>query len=176
MGIPVLLLREPGGTVIGEKIRSILLDRDHGEMAPATELFLYLAARAQITAERIVPALKSGTTVILDRFFDSTAAYQGYARGLGLDTVLEMNIVATGGVIPDQTFLFDCEVPLARSRLSSVTDRLESESDEFFERVREGFLRVSRQYPSRFFVLDASLSPEVLSDRVYSAVVSRLFS
>lgn len=165
LGIPVRLFREPGGTAIGEKVRSILLDPAHGDMSPLTELFLYLAARSQITAECILPALRRGETVIMDRYIDSTAAYQGYARGLGLDRIRELNFTATGGLVPDITFLVDCDVSLALSRLSGDRDRLEAEGEDFFRLVREGFLAISRCDPERVVVCDGSREiPDLFHD------------
>ena len=110
LGKTVLLVREPGGTKIGEKIRSLLLDKDNGAMAPMTELFLFEAARAQIVEETIKPALEEGKVVICDRFFDSSVAYQGCARGLGADMVSRLNMYATGGLAPDITFFLDISV------------------------------------------------------------------
>ncbi len=167
------LYREPGGTLIGEKIRDMLLDSSHVALSPLAELFLYLAARAQITSQRILPSLNKGAIVILDRFIDSSASYQGYARGLGPDLVRYLNRIATGGLVPDITFLFDCDVALAFSRMKTSYDRLESEGEEFMRRVREGFLSLSRDEPSRFVVLDGSDSMERLHDCVYREVINR---
>jgi dTMP kinase len=165
---PVRMLREPGGTPIGEKIRSVLLDTAHSDMQPVTELFLYLAARAQITGSLILPALLSGEHVIMDRFVDSTAAYQGYARGLGYDLVHELNLTATGGLIPDITFVFDCDPALAAGRLSSAPDRLEAEGIGFMRRVREGFLAVARREPGRVKIIDGSLPVVEIAEIVYT--------
>ena len=116
IGRPFLLVREPGGTVIGEKIRSILLDKENNEMSPAAELLLFEAARAQIVDEKIRPAIEAGTTVICDRFYDSTFAYQGVARSLGEDLVVTLNDIATSGLAPDITFLLDLSVEDAYAR------------------------------------------------------------
>ena len=112
----VHLLREPGGTEIGERIRSILLDSSLPDMTPHTELFLYLAARAQLTATVIAPALARGEDIILDRFIDSTVAYQGHARGLGIDETIALNTSATGGLVPDVTIIVDCDPETAFER------------------------------------------------------------
>jgi dTMP kinase len=174
-GASAVLYREPGGTSVGEKIRSILLDSAHFEMYPMTELFLYLSSRAQITAQCIRPSLESGITVILDRFFDSTVAYQGCARGLGIDLTRTLNGIATGGIIPDVTFLIDCDPAVAYTRLKSSHDRLESEGLAFMQRVRDGFLTLSRLEPYRFVILDGSLPVELIFDSVYAEVKKRAF-
>ena len=155
-GLTSHLFREPGGTVIGEKIRSILLDPSLTEMNPLTELFLYLAARVQITDELIRPSLENGDIVVMDRYSDSTIAYQGYARGIGSDTVSSANTIATMGLIPDVTFIIDCDPGLAMSRTSSEPDRLEAEGQAFMERVREGFLQLAKLDPERYVIIDGS--------------------
>lgn len=165
-GISVLFLREPGGTVVGERIRDLLLDRSHTEMTPLAELFLYLAARAQITGERIVPALERGDVVVMDRYLDSSVAYQGAARGLGVDLVKSLNSVAACGLVPDRTYLVDCDPETALSRTSAAPDRLESEGMIFMTRVREGFLRIARSESSRVVVLDGSRSIEDISGTI----------
>lgn len=174
--IPVRLLREPGGTVIGEKIRGILLDSVHTEMSGYAELFLYLASRAQITAQCILPALQSGELVILDRFIDSTAAYQGFARGLGLECVQYLNGIATSGLVPDITFLFDCDPRVAASRRNNPPDRLESEGLHFMEMVREGFLSLSSLEPDRIRVFNGEDTVESLSQSVFDQVKSLIDS
>ncbi len=174
LDIPVLLLREPGGTAIGERIRGILLDASHTEMSSHAELFLYLASRAQITAQCILPAIQDGITVILDRFIDSTAAYQGFARGLGLDCVRYLNGIATSGLVPDLTFLFDCDPGVAVLRRNNPPDRLESEGFQFMSTVREGFLSLSRLEPSRILVLNGEDTVQSLSDSVFRHVKSLL--
>jgi len=156
--IQVHLLREPGGTSLGETIRSALLDPANGDMSPRSELFLYLAARAQLTDTVIAPSLSRGETVILDRFIDSTVAYQGVARGLGIDDVSAMNHFATNGLIPDITFFIDTDPATAMSRLSGSPDRLEAEGVSFMERVREGYLRIDEQGQRRFCRIDGNRS------------------
>lgn len=156
--IPFELIREPGGTMIGEKIRSILLDKEHMNMSPEAELLLYEAARAQIVSERILPALSAGKTVICDRFYDSTVAYQGYARGLSLEAVDLVNKIATGGLEPDLTFLMDMSVQEAASRVDGRrkdSDRLESEGLIFMEKVRAGYLALSKK-SNRMIYLNAA--------------------
>jgi len=162
-GFPVHFLREPGGTVVGERIRDVLLDRSHTEMTPLSELFLYLAARSQITGERILPALECGDVVVMDRYLDSSVAYQGAARGLGVDLVKSLNSVAACDLVPDRTYLVDCDPETALSRTSAAPDRLESEGKAFMSKVREGFLSISRSEPARVMVLDGSRSIEELA-------------
>lgn len=155
-GLTVHLLREPGGTPIGEKIRAVLLDNSFSDMSPYTELFLYLAARAQITKTVIQPALNRGEHVILDRFIDSTVAYQGYARNLGFDEMIRLNLDATGGIVPDITFVIDCDPETALKRIGSKPDRLESEGIEFMRAVREGFIKLSEYDRERIVLCDGS--------------------
>ncbi len=153
-GRTAILVREPGGTEIGEKIRSLLLDSAHTDMSPYTELFLYLAARAQITAQVIVPALYRGEDVILDRYIDSTVAYQGFGRGLGAEDMIRLNHIATGGLVPDKTIVIDCDSETAMGRISGTPDRLESEGIEFMKTVRAGFLTLWKRDPERITVCD----------------------
>jgi dTMP kinase len=156
--IPFEVIREPGGTMIGEKIRSILLDKEHSNMSPETELLLYEAARAQIVFERIRPALLAGKTVICDRFYDSTVAYQGYARGLSLEAIDLVNKIATSGLEPDLTFLMDMSAKDAASRVDGRkkdSDRLESEGLIFMEKVRVGYLALSKNN-NRMIYLNAA--------------------
>jgi dTMP kinase len=174
-GIPCILLREPGGTKIGEDIRSILLDNKNDDMSPLTELFLYLAARSQITYSQIFPALDKGTTVIMDRFIDSTTAYQGYARGLGIETTSKLNMIATSGLIPDITFLVDCDPHTAFSRLGKSLDRLESEGINFLNKVREGFLKISTDEKHRVFVVDGSQCIEIIENILFNEIKKRGF-
>lgn len=175
--IPFEVIREPGGTMIGEKIRSILLDKEHMNMSPEAELLLYEAARAQIVSERILPALSSGKTVICDRFYDSTVAYQGYARGLSLEAVDLVNRIATGGLEPDLTFLMDMSAQEAASRVDGRrkdSDRLESEGLRFMEIVREGYLAISKK-STRMIYLNASASIEEVWKQIEKKVREVLF-
>lgn len=161
-GYKVQLLREPGGTEIGERIRSVLLDKTHADMSHHAELFLYLAARAQITSQIIVPALDRGELVIMDRFMDSTTAYQGYARGLGMDEMKSLNFTATGGLVPNITFFVDCDPALAFSRVNRSFDRLESEGLDFMKKVRDGFLKLCENEKERMRFIDGSREIEVI--------------
>ena len=175
-GFEVVSTREPGGTPLAERIRELLLDPAHEPAAPETELLLMFAARAQHVREVMLPALARGAWVISDRFTDSSYAYQGAARGLdaGFIAELERNAV---GIEPGLTLLLDLGVAHGRERIrgrdllgGSAPDRIERERDEFFERVREGFLARAAQHPQRIRVLDASPSAE----RVAAAAVAAL--
>ncbi|MFC1489797.1 dTMP kinase [Candidatus Latescibacterota bacterium] len=173
-GRKAIILREPGGTVIGEKIRSLLLDNSFADMQPHTELFLYLAARAQITASVIVPALNRGEDVIMDRYIDSTAAYQGYGRGLGIEEMIQLNMTATGGLVPDMTFVIDCDPEKAIGRLTSAPDRLESEGIEFMKKVREGFLALHELDAGRIFICDGNRGIDEIENDIVSILRDKL--
>ena len=157
-GHTVLAVREPGSSPINEAIRVILLNPKNTEMAPLTELLLYEAARAQLVTETIRPALEAGHIVLCDRFFDSTTAYQGYGRGLDLDHIANLNLVATGGLIPDRTLVLDVpiEVGLSRASKGLEPDRLEQEDRAFHERVHEGFSAIAASEPDRVRMIDTS--------------------
>ncbi|MBO7425363.1 MAG: dTMP kinase [Clostridiales bacterium] len=167
-GVNFLVVREPGGTVIGEKIREILLNKKNDSMRPLTELLLFEAARAQITEEVIRPALEKGTCVLCDRFFDSTYAYQGYARKLGAEKVLMLNDLATAGLEPDITFLIDIPVSVALERRGirgEADDRMEALGTAFQEDVRKGYLEAAEKF-SRIKVIDGKDEPSVVFEKV----------
>ena len=163
-----MVTREPGATALGKLIRKVLLEVGENQIAAPTELFLYLADRAQHVQEVITPALNSGKIVLCDRFADSTLAYQGYGRGLDLDWLRRLNETATGALRPDLTLLFDCPVDVGLARAArrgadcqidrSPEDRFERERHEFHEKVRQGFLELARLEPERFRIIDASRS------------------
>jgi dTMP kinase len=157
-GYEVVLTREPGGTVISEKIRSIILDTGNIEMDSITELLLYTSARAQLVAEVIKPALNSGKIVICDRFVDSAFVYQGYGRGINLKQIADVNRIALNGLSPDVTFFFDIkpEIALARRKATSQADRIESENIEFHKKVYEGYKRLAMLYPERITPIDSN--------------------
>lgn len=164
-GCKVLLTREPGGTPIADQIRKVLLSSENAAITPTTELFLYLAARAQHVEEKIRPALSRDEIVLCDRFIDSTWAYQGFARKLGAEVVEKLNDLATGGLYPDLTLLFDLPVEMglarAMARAERVAehqreDRFEREDPAFHHRLHEGFLRLAELHPVRFRIIDAS--------------------
>jgi dTMP kinase len=155
-GLEVVLTREPGGSPIGEQIRNILLDPDNHGMVPLTELLLYEASRCQHVEAVIKPALERGRTVICDRFFDASTAYQGYARGLSVKMVGELNLVATGGRKPDLTIVLNLPVDVGLKRLGKNLDRIEREAVEFHEGVRQGYLRIAEGEPDRVKVVNAA--------------------
>jgi len=164
-GHPVVLVREPGGTTIGERIREVLHDPAHTGMSPWTEVFLYCAARSQLVAEIIRPALAAGQTVLCDRYADSTLAYQGYGRGLDLDALRLVLYLATGGLTPDLTFCLDIspEEGLARRRAGGGEwNRLDQETVDFHRRVRTGYLELAGLEPQRWVVVDAARSVEAV--------------
>lgn len=176
-GHSVLLTREPGGTPLGEKIRTLLLDPDHGEMDPLTELFLYEAARSQHVAERIRPALRDGIIVISDRFADASLVYQGIARDLGKKTVSDLNHLATRGLTPDLTFIMDVPLDngLDEARKTSESqwgtgDRIEQESDDFHRTVREAYRELAESDPDRYVLLSRSRSIDTIKEIVYEKV------
>ena len=175
-GYEVMLTQEPGGTVIGNRIREILLHVDHREMSYMTELLLYNAARAQHLSEKILPALNQGKVVITDRFTDSTIAYQGYGRGIDIGLLKSIDIIATGGIRPDLTILFDLDVEtgLQRNKGINKVDRLELEEIEFHKKVREGYLKIAEAEPDRIKTVDASLPLKDVSEKVWEIVRWRL--
>lgn len=177
LGRDFIFVREPGGTVIGEHIREILLDKKNSGMTPRTELLLFEAARAQITDEVIKPALESGKTVICDRFFDSSSAYQGMARGMGMDFVSSLNMAATGGLKPDVTFFFDisAEEALARrGKRGEASDRIELAGLKFQEDVREGYLELAKNSDGRIVTLDATLGIEEIFELIKQTLEGRI--
>ena len=164
-GRAVVTAREPGGTALGEEIRELVL---HGhQMTPWAEALLYVAARAELVAEVVVPALERGDDVILDRYVDSSVAYQGVGRGLGLDEVLELNLQAVGGLLPDRTFVLVVEPGLSGSRVGGSPDRIEREQHEFHVKVAEGYSRLAELYPERIVLLDGTLPAESLAARIH---------
>lgn len=171
-GLGVVEAREPGGTRLGEAIRGILLDRDYEGVEPRAELLLYEAARAELTARVIMPALASGGVVVCDRYFDSTTAYQGYGRGLPVDEIVRLNGFAAAGLAPDLTIVLDLDAAEGLRRATGATgaDRLEAEDIAFHERVRDGFLRIAAADPGRVVVVSAVGSPESVRERVLGAV------
>ncbi len=178
-GVEVVLTREPGGTALGERLREILLDIGQTGMRPETELFLYLASRAEHVAHVIAPALKRGSVVISDRFGDASVAYQGGGRGLGVDLVRSLNETATSGVKPNISFLLDLDAGEGLGRLDgriqdgrpgASRDRIEREAIEFHRLVRQAYLEEAAREPGRFVVLDAGSHVEELAREIASRV------
>ena len=169
-GHEVVAVREPGGTAAGERILALLLDPD-ARIAPWAEALLYAAARAELVADVIRPALDRGATVIADRYVDSSLAYQGVARGLGVEQVLEVNLAATGSLLPDRTIVLDLPREVAAGRLDGgAADRMEAEADPFHASVADGFAAVARRFPERVVVVDGSGEPDDVAARVQAAV------
>ena len=171
-----LVVREPGGTPLAEGIRALLLDPAYAPGA-VSEALLMVAARADLVAARLKPALESGRIVLCDRYGDSTLAYQGGGRGLDAARLAEWNRFATGGLVPDLTLLFDLppRVGLARrAEAAGTPNRLDLESEAFHGRVRERYLELAAASPARFVVLDATIEPEALAARVWDAVSERM--
>ncbi len=164
-GYKVLLTREPGAKGLGEKLREILLNYD-GDVSSNCESFLFLADRAQHIDMLIKPAIERGEVVLCDRHTDSTVAYQGYGRGLDLNQIKMLNDIATNGVKPDMTFVFDIDIETAQKRVGKSKDRMESAGIEFFKRVRQGYLEIAKSEPERVKVLDATQSIDDISSQV----------
>ena len=167
-GLDVLATREPGGTELGERIRDLVLHG--GDVAPWAEALLYAASRAQHVDEVIAPALERGAVVLCDRFIDSSVAYQGVARGLGLDRVLELNLNAVGGLLPERTFLFEIDPSLIGERLRREHDRLEREDLDFHARAGRGYRELAERFPERIVVLDGTRPRDELAEEVYGAL------
>ncbi|MGQ9591394.1 MAG: dTMP kinase [Planctomycetota bacterium] len=161
----VELVREPGGTPLGEELREILLSRSGRTLAPETELFLFMAARSQLVRDRILPALERGRVVISDRFLWSSVVYQGVRAGLPFEEILEMGRVATAGLAPDRTFVIDLDPEVALSRVGNP-DRMEASGVEFQRRVREGFLELAGRFRETSVVIDGRGSAEEVFARV----------
>ena len=178
MGYEIVRTREPGGTPIAEQIRNVILDKANTNMDPRTEALLYAASRRQHLVEKVWPAIKEGKIVICDRYLDSSLAYQGGARGLGIDNILNVNLFATEGTWPDLTLLFDIKPEEGLKRIaanaSREVNRLDLEKIEFHQKVRESFLLLAKKYPERFIIIDASKSREEVAKDTLDAILSRL--
>ena len=170
MGLNPLLLREPGGTAAGEAIRHLLQHAPEGEaLTPEAELLLFAASRAQLVREVIQPALSAGRMVICDRFMDSTTVYQGVARRIPAEDTARINVFAVGGCVPDITFLLDLDRATARQRMLAdqrKLDRIERESEDFFEAVRAGYIQVAENNPVRIHKINSSQSPSDIFSQI----------
>ena len=177
-GYEVVHTREPGGTPIGEKIREILLDKTNTGMTDETEALLYAASRAQHVREKILPAVAEGKVVLCDRFLDSSVAYQGGGRQLGIDKVLQINAPAVEGAMPDLTVYLDLDhrESLRRRCAASEPDRMEMETDSFHARVEAGYHELIARDPDRFVVVDAAKSREEIAEEIRDKVLTRLMS
>lgn len=170
LGIETVTTREPGGTALGERLREALLGSSDGTVDERAELLIFGASRAQLVAEVIRPALDRGALVICDRFADSTVAYQQYGRGLAAEAVTAAIEIATDGLRPDVTLLFDLELAAARARAEGADDYLEREDGGFHERVRAGFQRLAASEPERWLVVDAALPVEQVTEVAWERV------
>jgi dTMP kinase len=162
-GFEVVLTREPGGTALGDEIRGILLNPKNTGMSSRAETLLFEASRAQLVEKIIRPAIENGIIVICDRFFDSTIAYQGAARGLGVKEILEMSLWATSGLVPDLTFLITLNVEICEQRMKTQLkkpDRIENEKNEFKEKISRGYLDVAEIFKKRFEIIDGHMEIE----------------
>lgn len=177
-GFQTVLTREPGGTPIAEQIRNVILDKANTKMDARTEALLYAASRRQHLVEKVWPAIKEGKIVLCDRYLDSSLAYQGGARGLGIDNVLNVNLFATEGTFPDITLLFDIEPELGLERIaknaSREVNRLDLEKIDFHRGVRKTFLELAKRYPDRYVIIDASQTLDKVVEDAYRAIKARL--
>ena len=177
-GYDVVFTREPGGSVIGEEIRDILHSRANTAMDRRTEALLFAASRRQHLIETVVPAVQKGKIVICDRYIDSSLAYQGYARGLGIDEVLNVNLFATEGRLPDLTVYFDIKAEEGLARInqnpSREMNRLDAEKIEFHQKVCEGYHIVLKRYPERIKAIDASKTPEEVYQQLLAVVLNKI--
>lgn len=175
-GYDIIVCREPGGTVISEAIREVILNKDYKNMGHMTELLLYAAARAQLVEEVIQPALEEGKVVICDRFIESSAVYQGIARGMGIDLVYEINQFAVGSTMPDITILLDidAETGIGRKKQQAELDRMESEKLEFHKKVVEGYRLLAERDKNRMVKIDGRNSIEEIHRQIKGAVNNTL--
>lgn len=168
----IIITREPGGTVISEAIRGIILNKDYAEMGHMTEALLYASARAQLVSQVIKPALEAGKAVISDRFVDSSAVYQGMARGLGVDVAYQINSYAIQGIMPQLTIHMDlpAKVGISRKKEQAELDRMELETLEFHEKVAEGYRSLAKLAPERIRTIDATMSIEDIHSQIVEYV------
>lgn len=177
LGHDVLTLREPGGSDIGEQIRSVIMAMKNTAMHPRTEILLFLASRAQFVEEIVQPALRAGKWVLCDRYADSTLAYQGYGHQVDLDVLRQLLKFATGGLTPDLTLLLDVETQagLTRKRKAGGEwNRLDAYPSDFHQRVRQGYLELARQEPQRWVVIDAGQPVEMVQSAMRQAALARV--
>ncbi len=181
VGIDVVQVREPGGTALGEALRPLI--KGEVEASPLAELLLLETARAQLVEEVIAPALAAGKTVVSDRFYDSTVAYQGFGRGLDMQIIQDLNRIASAGISPDATLLLDIDPAIALSRIGNGADqrndpesqqRFESQPLEFHERLIEGYRSMAAEDPTRWFVIDANTGVDRLGEKIWAVVSSVL--
>ena len=177
-GVEVLTTREPGGVLIGEKIREVILDPSHTQMDPKTELLLYIASRRQHLVEKVLPALEASKLVIMDRFIDSSVAYQGFGRGLDIDDIDWLNQFATDGLKPDLTLYFDIEVEEGLARIAANSNRevnrLDLEGLDLHKKVRQGYLSLLDKEGNRIVKIDASFPLEQVVETTKAVLFDRM--
>lgn len=177
LNFTVLKTREPGGSKISEQIRDVILNVENTNMDYMTEALLYAASRRQHLEEIIRPAIKAGKVVICDRYIDSSLAYQGYARGLGIDEVYNLNLVATNGFLPEVTIFIDLDPEVGLERIKNnqrEVDRLDLEKINFHEKVREGYLMLASKFPNRFIVVNGNQTREQVYEDVKKIILARV--
>ena len=172
-GLTVTTCRDPGATAVGDAVRVILLDRHDLHLAPTTEMLLYMAARAQLVAEVVRPALDRGEWVVSDRYLLANIVYQGHAGGLDPDTIRGVGSVATGGLLPDLVLVLDVDLETSARRLDRPLDKLENRGDDYRRRVREGYLAEARRDPGRTCVVDAAAGIDEVAARIRAALGER---
>jgi dTMP kinase len=173
-GVTVVRTREPGGTPVGERVREIVLGTETGDMSLLAEALLFAASRAEHVQRVILPALAQGTWVITDRFVDSSLAYQGAARGLGIDTVLDINRAAVEGCLPDLSLVIDTATAVTTERRCATPDRIEAEGEGFQERVAAGYRELAERFPERVRLIPGEGAPDEVHTRVMRAVAAIL--
>ena len=177
MGLDILVSREPGGSKISEEIRNVILNVENKEMDYMTEALLYAASRRQHLKEIVWPAIENGKVVICDRYLDSSLVYQGFARGLGIEKVYDLNINATDGFLPDITVYLDVTPDVGLNRIKTNNrnvNRLDLEKKAFHEKVREGYLKLTQMFPERIILINAEGTVDEVYEQVKKAVISRL--
>ncbi|MCI5746015.1 MAG: dTMP kinase [Erysipelotrichaceae bacterium] len=177
-GIKTIYSREPGGVIIAEKIRNIILDVENTNLDPRSEALLYAASRRQHLVEKVIPALNDGYVVICDRFVDSSLAYQGYARGIGIDEIYDINLFAINNLWPDMTILLDIDPKIGLERISAnrqdEVNRLDLEGIAFHQKVHEGYEIIKEKYKDRFTLVDGNNTKEKVFADVYSLVMEKI--
>lgn len=173
-GVDVVMVREPGGTAIGEQIRSVLLDPVNAGMTVQCEMLLYMASRAQLVEQEISPAIKGGALVLADRFVASTCVYQGLAGGMSMEEILDVARVATAGVMPDLNVVFDVDEATAAGRMNADRDRMELKGAEFHRRVQEGYRALARTHPEDTVIVDATAGADSVFDGACRAIEEHL--
>ena len=177
-GYQIVMTREPGGTPISEQIRNVILDKNNTAMDYRTEALLYAASRRQHLVEKVWPSVREGKLVICDRYLDSSLAYQGFARGLGIEDILNVNMYATEGTFPNLTLLFDLPPEVGLARISANADRevnrLDLEKITFHEKVRNGYLALAQRFPERYVIIDATQPLEKVASDALNAIKERL--